>query len=96
MANKNGSKGSGFVNCISFYALAGVGVVLILNTFGLFSGLSNLIETIAHAITYCIIAINAYYFVKGKSTAFVVVYAVSLVLIVLVLIWPILSSLFKG
>lgn len=90
MANNEKS----FLNTISFFALVGIGLVLLLTELSIFNlgKVQTIINSVAHAIAYGILAINGYKFVKPKTTAWKVTYAVALTLIVIVLVFPVIKA----
>ena len=84
----------GFLNTISFFALIGIGLVLLLAELPFINlgNIETIINSIAHAIAYGILAVNGYKYVKSKTTAWKIVYAVALTLIVIVLVFPIIRA----
>lgn len=91
MTDKNGNKVN-FINGLSFYALVGIGLVLILTNLpfisGVFAQVCTVINSLAQLIAYGILAVNGYYFVRKKKTAYKIIYAVALTLIVVGLMLP--------
>lgn len=91
MAEKEKNKLS-IINLLSFFALVGLGIVLVLTAVGLFSSISTIIRAIADLIAYGLIAYNAFYYVRKKSTAYKIIYAVALTLIIVGIILPIVKK----
>ena len=81
MANKDFK---GLLNLIAFVAIGLVGVTLILSEIGLSGDISNALALVAHVLAYLITAIAGFYYVKNKNNIWVwIIYAVSIVLIIL-------------
>ncbi|MBE7061704.1 MAG: hypothetical protein E7382_04120 [Clostridiales bacterium] len=76
-------------NFISFIALALIAVLMLIG--GLLRGslLGNILETVSNALTLFVVGVSAYRFVPGKPTWVKIVYAVSIVVLVVgtVFIW---------
>ena len=81
MANKDFK---GLLNLIAFVAIGLVGLTLILSKVGVFGEITGAITTVAHVLAYLITAIAGFYYVKNKNNIWVwIIYAVSIVLIIL-------------
>ncbi|MBQ7306929.1 MAG: hypothetical protein IJW82_00185 [Clostridia bacterium] len=90
-------KNTGFINTISFFSLVGIGLVLFLTElpFFNFGNVCTIIQSIANLVAYGILAYNGFKYVKSKTTAWKIVYAVALTLIIIGLLFPILN-IFKA
>lgn len=88
MANTNKAKAvksSGWlVNLCAFIAVVFIGVSLILSKVGLSGKISGALSTLAQAISYLIIIVSSFYYIRNRKNVWLwVVWAVSVVLIVL-------------
>ncbi len=84
-------KGKGFVNFLSYIAIAFVAVALVLakifDTFQLSSNLINAMTLIAQIIAYAITAVFAFYYAKSrKSIGWMIAYVVFVIIIVVFLV----------
>jgi len=88
MSNTNTTKTSRntnwFLHLSCFVAIVCVGISLILSKVGLSGQISNALSTIAQAISYLVlIVISCFYIIKRRSIVLWVLWAVSVVLIVI-------------
>ena len=83
-----------FLNCLAFVAICfaalGLLIVRILGWFNVASQLAGILSQVANAFAYIVTSIAAYSFVRTKrSTVWMAVYIVAVILIAVCLILPI-------
>ena len=91
---KSSSGGSGWsLNKVSFYTICVAAIIYLVSIIlaaigGKVAGLAGIFQNIAAAIMVCIVAVNAWRFVKNKPTIWKVLYVVVLLVIIVGIIIP--------
>lgn len=93
MDNKKSYREKDLISTISFYAVVFSGIAIFISKLfvklNLFAQIATLCDTIASLLVYFVVAVSAFFYIRGKKVVYFVLYFICIALIIIAYVLPI-------